>query len=63
MSVKVVKYVKDLQVCKGFLVHCGLTSHSRIFRSSCGEALQNLGLRYALMAFEQGRVFIVPHLQ
>jgi hypothetical protein len=26
------------------------------------EGLQNLGLCSALMAFEQGEVFIVPHL-
>jgi hypothetical protein len=27
-----------------------------------GEDLQNLGLCTALMAFEQGGIFIVPHL-
>ena len=27
-----------------------------------GEGLQNLGLCSALMAFEQGGIFIVPHL-
>jgi hypothetical protein len=27
-----------------------------------GEGLQNLGLCLALKAFEQGRIFIVPHL-
>jgi hypothetical protein len=27
-----------------------------------GEGLQNLGLRSALRAFEQGGIFIVPHL-
>jgi hypothetical protein len=28
-----------------------------------GEGLQNLGLCSALRAFEQGGIFIVPHLQ
>jgi hypothetical protein len=28
-----------------------------------GKGLQNLGLFSALRAFEQGRIFIVPHLQ
>jgi hypothetical protein len=27
-----------------------------------GEGLQNLGLCSALMAFEQGRIYIAPHL-
>jgi hypothetical protein len=27
-----------------------------------GEGMQNLGLRSALRTFEQGRIFIVPHL-
>ena len=43
------------------------TSPSRIFHSYgdvtiAGEGLQNLGLCLALRAFEQGGIFIVPHL-
>jgi hypothetical protein len=43
------------------------TSRSRIFHlygdvTIADEALQNLGLCSALGAFEQGGVFIVPHL-
>jgi hypothetical protein len=43
------------------------TSHSRIFHlyghvTITGEGLQNLGLSLALSAFEQGGIFIVPHL-
>jgi hypothetical protein len=42
-------------------------SRSRIFHSNedftiAGEELPNLGLCSALKAFEQGRIFIVPHL-
>jgi hypothetical protein len=45
----------------------GFTSHSRILHlygdvTIAGEALQNLGLCSALRAFEQGGIFIVPHL-
>jgi hypothetical protein len=45
----------------------GFTSHSRIFHlygnvTIAGEGLQNLGLCSALRAFEQGGIFIVPHL-
>jgi hypothetical protein len=45
----------------------GLTSHSRIFHlygdvTIAGEGLQNLGIYSALKAFEQGGIFIVPHL-
>jgi hypothetical protein len=32
------------------------------FNSKAGEGLQNLGLCSALRAFEQGGIFIVPHL-
>ena len=44
-----------------------LTSRSRIFHlygdvTITGEGLQNLGLCSALSAFEQGGIFIVPHL-
>jgi hypothetical protein len=43
------------------------TSRSRIFHlygdvTIAGEGLQNLGLCSALRAFEQGGIFIVPHL-
>jgi hypothetical protein len=45
----------------------GFTSCSRIFHlygdvAIAGEGLQNLGLCSALRAFEQGGIFIVPHL-
>jgi hypothetical protein len=45
----------------------GFTSCSRIFQlygdiTITGEGLQNLGLCSALKAFEQGGIFIVPHL-
>jgi hypothetical protein len=43
------------------------TSHLRIYHlygvvTITGEGLQNLGLCSALRAFEQGGIFIVPHL-
>jgi hypothetical protein len=42
-------------------------SHARIFRlygdvSITGKSMQNLGICLALKAFEQGGIFIVPHL-
>jgi hypothetical protein len=45
----------------------GFTSRSRIFHlygevTIAGEGLQNLGLCSALRVFEQGGIFIVPHL-
>jgi hypothetical protein len=48
------------------LIYC-FTSRSRIFHlygdvTITGEGLQNLGLCSALRAFEQGEIFIVPHL-
>jgi hypothetical protein len=48
------------------IIYC-FTSRSRIFHlygdvTIAGEWLQNLGLCSALMAFEQGGIFIVPHL-
>jgi hypothetical protein len=51
----------------GWLVVYGFTSHSRIFHlygdvTIAGEGLQILGLCTALRAFEQGGIFIVPHL-
>jgi hypothetical protein len=50
-----------------WLIIYGFTSRSRIFHlygdvSIAGEGLQNLGLCSALRAFEQGGIFIVPHL-
>jgi hypothetical protein len=49
------------------LIIYGFMSRSRIFHSYgdvtiTGEELQNLGLCSALRAFEQGGIFIVPHL-
>jgi hypothetical protein len=49
------------------LIIYGFTSRSRIFHlygdvTIAGEGLQNLGLCSALRAFEQGGIFIVPHL-
>jgi hypothetical protein len=40
----------------------GFTSRSRMFHLIAGEGLKNLGLCSALRAFEQGGIFIVPHL-
>jgi hypothetical protein len=42
-------------------------THSRIFHlygdiTITGERLQNLGVCLVLRAFEQGGIFIVPHL-
>jgi hypothetical protein len=50
-----------------WLIIYGFTSRSRIFHlygdiTITGEGLQNLGLCSALRAFEQGGIFIVPHL-
>ena len=50
-----------------WLIIYGFTSRSRIFHlygdvATAGEGLQNLGLCSALRAFEQGGIFIVPHL-
>jgi hypothetical protein len=49
------------------LIIYGFTSRSRIFHlygdvTITGEGLQNLGLCPVLRAFEQGGIFIVPHL-
>jgi hypothetical protein len=49
------------------LIIYGFTSRSRILHlygdvTIAGEGLQNLGLCSALRAFEQGGIFIVPHL-
>jgi hypothetical protein len=48
------------------IIYC-VTSRSRIFHlygdvTITGEGLQNLGLYSALRAFEQGGIFIMPHL-
>jgi hypothetical protein len=50
-----------------WLIISGFTSRSRIFHlygnvTNAGEGLQNLGLCSAIRAFEQGGIFIVPHL-
>ena len=50
-----------------WLINYGFTSRSRVFHlygdvTIAGEGLQNLGLCSALRAFEQGGIFIVPHL-
>jgi hypothetical protein len=50
-----------------WLIIYGFPSHSRIFHlygdvTIAGDGLQNLGLCLVLRAFEQGGIFIVPHL-
>jgi hypothetical protein len=50
-----------------WLIFYWYTSRSRIFHlygdvTIAGEGLQNLGLCSALRAFEQGGIFLVPHL-
>ena len=50
-----------------WLIVYGFTSCSRIFHlygdvTITGEGLQNLGLCSALRTFEQGGIFLVPHL-
>jgi hypothetical protein len=50
-----------------WLIIYGFTSRSRIFHlygdvTNAGEELQNLGLCLVLRAFEQGGIFIVPHM-
>jgi hypothetical protein len=50
-----------------WLIIYGFTSRSIIFHlygnvTIAGEGLQNLGLCSALKTFEQGGIFIVPHL-
>jgi hypothetical protein len=50
-----------------WLIIYGFTSRSRSFYlyrdvTIAGEGLQNLGICSALRAFEQGGIFIVPHL-
>jgi hypothetical protein len=46
----------------GWLVVYRFTSRSYGDVTIAGEGLQNLGLCSALRAFEQGGIFIVPHL-
>ena len=58
-------FMKDWLI--DWLIIYGFTSRSRIFHlygdvTIAGEGLQNLGLCSALRAFEQGGIFIVPHL-
>jgi hypothetical protein len=65
------KIQQKLKNCRKYgsywlIIYC-LTSRSRIFHihgdvTITGEGLQNLGLCLALRAFEQGGIFIVPHL-
>jgi hypothetical protein len=55
------------EVFNDSLIIYGFTSCSRIFHlygdvTITGERLQNLGLCSVLKAFEQGGIFIVPHL-
>jgi hypothetical protein len=50
-----------------WLIIYSFTSRSRIFHlygddTIAGEGLQNLGLCSAFKAYEQGEIFIVPHL-
>jgi hypothetical protein len=57
----------DLFLYIDWLIVYGFTSRSRIFHlygdvTITGEGLQSLGLCSALRAFEQGKIFIVPHL-
>jgi hypothetical protein len=57
----------DLRYTVKRLIIDGFTSRSRIFHlygdvTIAGEGLQNLDLCSALRAFEQGGIFIVPHL-
>jgi hypothetical protein len=56
-----------LTLSSDWLIIYGFTSNSRIFHlyghvTIAGEGLQNLGLCSELKAFEQGGIFIVPHL-
>jgi hypothetical protein len=60
-QIYVVEFVIDL-----LIIYCFM-SRSRIFHlyedvTIAGEGLQNLVLCSTLRAFEQGRIFIVPHL-
>jgi hypothetical protein len=64
---------KTLKMCQkrpidliDLIIYC-FTSRSRIFHlygdiTIASEGLQNLGLCSALRTFEQGGIFIVPHL-
>jgi hypothetical protein len=60
------RHCKYLRMIDWLIIY-GFTSHSRIFHlygdfTIAGEGLQNLALCSALWAFEQGGIFIVPHL-
>ena len=59
-------YVVTVLLIDWLIIYC-FTPSSRIFHlygdvTITGEGLQNLGLCSALRAFEQGGIFIVPHL-
>jgi hypothetical protein len=62
--------IAEVNIWIDWLVVCSFTSRSRIFHlyhvygdvTIAGEGLQNLGLFSALRAFEQGGIFIVPHV-
>jgi hypothetical protein len=63
------KYYRNLywKILERDVQSTSFTSRLRIFHlygdfTIAGEGLQNLGLCSALRAFEQGRIFIVPHL-
>ena len=63
------QYISHTHTCVviDWLIICCFTSRSRIFHlygdaTITGEGLQNLDLCSALRAFEQGGIFIVPHL-
>jgi hypothetical protein len=61
------EWINCLSYLVGWLVIYGFTSRSRIFHLYgdviiAGEGLQNLGPCSALRAFEQGGIFIMPHL-
>jgi hypothetical protein len=63
---KYFRYCQLFQLIDWLIIY-GFTSRSRIFHlygdvTIAGEGLQNLGLCSAFRAFEQGGIFIVPHL-
>jgi hypothetical protein len=51
-----------LFVCLFDVLRPAKKNHSYGDVAIAGEGLQNLGLSSALRAFEQGGIFIVPHL-
>jgi hypothetical protein len=52
-------YFVDMFFCLFYNVRVSKPTRTRTL---CREGLQNLGLCSALRAFEQGGIFIVPHL-